>query len=133
MIGRRPPWKEFKAALDAAGFHPSRKLGQNFLLDENTALAIARDGGVGPGDFTILLIIVVDGPGGIDLGVGPAALKDEAPVALRLRLVGVGRLKVVARGIETFLAPAAISSLGIPSAAITAVTVVFIVMICPFG
>lgn len=51
--GRRPPWKAFRAALDAAGFHPSKKLGQNFLLDENTATAIARDGGVGPGDHVL--------------------------------------------------------------------------------
>ena len=39
----RPPWSAFQAALRGAGFHPSRRLGQNFLLDENLARAIARD------------------------------------------------------------------------------------------
>ena len=39
--GSRPPWSEFKAALEAAGFRPSRRFGQNFLLDENVARAIA--------------------------------------------------------------------------------------------
>jgi len=50
---RRPPWAEFRAALDAAGFRPSRRLGQNFLLDDNAARAIARDARVGPGDFVL--------------------------------------------------------------------------------
>lgn len=49
----RPPWSEFKAALDAAGFRPSRRLGQNFLLDENVARAIARDAEVAAGDFVL--------------------------------------------------------------------------------
>ena len=49
----RPPWLEFRAALDAAGFHPSRKLGQNFLLDDNMARAIAGDAGVEPGQFVL--------------------------------------------------------------------------------
>ena len=39
----RPPWQRFRAALDAAGFRPSKRLGQNFLLDENTARAIVED------------------------------------------------------------------------------------------
>ena len=47
---RRPPWSVFRAALDAEGFRPSRRYGQNFLLDENTARAIARDAEVGPRD-----------------------------------------------------------------------------------
>lgn len=49
----RPPWLEFKAALEAAGFHPSRKLGQNFLLDDNMARAIAADAGIEPGRFVL--------------------------------------------------------------------------------
>jgi 16S rRNA (adenine1518-N6/adenine1519-N6)-dimethyltransferase len=49
----RPPWREFKAALDAAGFHPSRRLGQNFLLDENVARAIAEDACLGPDEFVL--------------------------------------------------------------------------------
>jgi protein-L-isoaspartate O-methyltransferase len=46
----RPAWSEFRAALDAAGFRPSRRLGQNFLLDENLCAALVRDAGVEPGD-----------------------------------------------------------------------------------
>ncbi|MFT4543108.1 MAG: 16S rRNA (adenine1518-N6/adenine1519-N6)-dimethyltransferase, partial [Planctomycetota bacterium] len=38
----RPPWSAFKAALADVGFHPSRRLGQNFLLDENVVRAIAH-------------------------------------------------------------------------------------------
>ena len=49
----RPPWAEFKSALEAAGFHPSRKLGQNFLLDDNMARAIAADAGIDPGRFVL--------------------------------------------------------------------------------
>ena len=49
----RPPWADFKAALERAGFHPSRRLGQNFLLDDNMARAIASDAGVTPGLFTL--------------------------------------------------------------------------------
>lgn len=49
----RPPWSEFKSALDGAGFHPSRRLGQNFLLDENVARAIVADAGVGEGDRVV--------------------------------------------------------------------------------
>ena len=47
----RPPWAEFKKALDAKGFHPSRRFGQNFLLDDNMARAIASDASApGPGE-----------------------------------------------------------------------------------
>lgn len=49
----RPPWSEFKRALDLAGFRPSRRLGQNLLLDENAARAIARDAQVGEGEFVL--------------------------------------------------------------------------------
>ena len=47
---RRPRWADLRAALEAAGFRPSRRLGQNFLVDENMVRAIARDARVGPGD-----------------------------------------------------------------------------------
>jgi 16S rRNA (adenine1518-N6/adenine1519-N6)-dimethyltransferase len=46
----RPSWSHFRAALLAQGFHPSRRLGQNFLLDENLCAALVRDAGVAPGD-----------------------------------------------------------------------------------
>ena len=92
--GRRPPWREFRAALDAAGFHPSKKLGQNFLLDENTASAIARDGAVGEGDLVL------------EVGVGCGFLS-TALLATGARLVGVEvdrRLFAIAQG---FLEPMA--------------------------
>ncbi|MFT5051486.1 MAG: 16S rRNA (adenine1518-N6/adenine1519-N6)-dimethyltransferase [Chlamydiales bacterium] len=50
---RRPPWERFRAALEAHGFRPSRRLGQNFLLDDNQAFAIARDAGFARGDFVL--------------------------------------------------------------------------------
>ncbi|MEL6430198.1 MAG: 16S rRNA (adenine(1518)-N(6)/adenine(1519)-N(6))-dimethyltransferase RsmA [Planctomycetota bacterium] len=49
----RPPWASFKTALDAAGFRPSRRFGQNFLLDDNMARAIAADAGVESGRFVL--------------------------------------------------------------------------------
>lgn len=58
MTGGREPWREWRARLDALGFRPSRRLGQNFLLDENLARAIVRDAGVEEGD-----LVVEVGPG----------------------------------------------------------------------
>lgn len=50
---RRARWSEIKAALEMAGFQPSRKLGQNFLVDENMLRAIVRDARVVEGDFVL--------------------------------------------------------------------------------
>ena len=36
-------WQEWKAKLRAEGFHPSKRLGQNFLLDDNLLAAIVRE------------------------------------------------------------------------------------------
>lgn len=49
----RPPWAVFKRALEEASFRPSRRLGQNFLLDDGAARAIARDAGVSAGDRVV--------------------------------------------------------------------------------
>ncbi len=38
----RPSWREFQAALDAVGFRPSRRLGQNFLCDTNALDLVVR-------------------------------------------------------------------------------------------
>ena len=46
-------WREARERLEAAGFRPSRRLGQNFLLDDNMARALARDAGVGEGDQVV--------------------------------------------------------------------------------
>ncbi len=59
MTARPRPWSEFRAALEAAGVRPSRRLGQNFLVDANLAEAIARDADPQPGE-TVLEV----GPGG---------------------------------------------------------------------
>ncbi|MCY2960951.1 MAG: 16S rRNA (adenine(1518)-N(6)/adenine(1519)-N(6))-dimethyltransferase RsmA [Planctomycetota bacterium] len=45
----RGPWAALREELVQAGFRPSRRLGQNFLLDENLLRAIVRDAGVEPG------------------------------------------------------------------------------------
>ena len=49
----RPAWSVLRAALEERGFRPSRRLGQNFLLDENMLRAIVRDAQVGAGDFVL--------------------------------------------------------------------------------
>lgn len=51
--GGRGPWQRYRARLAAAGFHPSKRLGQNFLLDENVVRAIVRDSGLGAGEFVL--------------------------------------------------------------------------------
>lgn len=49
----RPAWLEVRATLEARGFRPSRRLGQNFLLDENMLRAIVRDAGLAPDDTAL--------------------------------------------------------------------------------
>ncbi len=51
--GGRPPWAEFRAALEGVGYRPSKSLGQNFLLDTNLARAIVRDSEVDPGEWVL--------------------------------------------------------------------------------
>jgi 16S rRNA (adenine1518-N6/adenine1519-N6)-dimethyltransferase len=50
---RGEAWSSWQVRLRAVGFHPSKRLGQNFLLDPNLLEAIARDAAVGPGDQVI--------------------------------------------------------------------------------
>lgn len=56
--GGRPAWQAVRARLEAAGFRPSRRLGQNFLLDENMLRAIVRDADVSRDD-----VVLEVGPG----------------------------------------------------------------------
>ncbi|MEM7308703.1 MAG: 16S rRNA (adenine(1518)-N(6)/adenine(1519)-N(6))-dimethyltransferase RsmA [Planctomycetota bacterium] len=49
----RPPWSDFRAALESAGFRPSKTLGQNFLLDDNMARSLVADAGVGADDRVV--------------------------------------------------------------------------------
>jgi 16S rRNA (adenine1518-N6/adenine1519-N6)-dimethyltransferase len=58
---------ELRALLDAHGVHPSRALGQNFLVDPNTARRIVRLAGVRPGDHVVEI-----GPGAGSLTVALA-------------------------------------------------------------
>jgi 16S rRNA (adenine1518-N6/adenine1519-N6)-dimethyltransferase len=49
----RPPWAALREDLQRSGFRPSRRLGQNFLLDENLLRAIVRDAAVRSGDHVL--------------------------------------------------------------------------------
>lgn len=69
-------FQRFRARLEAQGFRPSRRMGQNFLTDENMLRAIARDAGVQPGDFVL------------EIGPGSALLSLEL-VALGARLLAI--------------------------------------------
>src|SRR3954469_15056052 len=44
---------DVSALLARAGLTPSRALGQNFVVDQNTVRRIARLAGVGPGDRVV--------------------------------------------------------------------------------
>ncbi|MEM8710091.1 MAG: 16S rRNA (adenine(1518)-N(6)/adenine(1519)-N(6))-dimethyltransferase RsmA [Planctomycetota bacterium] len=98
----RPPWSEFKAALDARGFHPSRRFGQNFLLDDNMARAIASDAAApGPWDAASRSL---DGRFVLEIGPGCGFLSVHlAHAGARLLCVEIDpKLAPIARG---FLAP----------------------------
>lgn len=60
--------EELRAVLEAAGVHPSRERGQNFLIDENLALAVARDG---VGDEAARDDVV------LEIGTGPGILTEH--------------------------------------------------------
>ena len=45
--------RDINQLLDRHGLHPSRALGQNFVVDPNTVRRIARLAEVGPGDFVV--------------------------------------------------------------------------------
>ena len=57
-IGARPPWPWWRQRLQAAGFRPSRRFGQNFLVDEGACRRIARSAGD------------LDGVGVLEVGMG---------------------------------------------------------------
>jgi 16S rRNA (adenine1518-N6/adenine1519-N6)-dimethyltransferase len=85
----RPSWSEIKRDLEAAGFRPSKSLGQNFLVDDNLLRAIVRDAEVAPGERVVEI-----GPG---CGVLTLAL-----VAAGARVIAVeidSRLLAVARSV----------------------------------
>ncbi|HIL53221.1 MAG TPA: ribosomal RNA small subunit methyltransferase A [Planctomycetes bacterium] len=47
------PWSEARARLAELGFRPSRRMGQNFLVDGNLTRALVQDAGVQAGDFVL--------------------------------------------------------------------------------
>ena len=49
----REPFAHYREVLAGLGFRPSRKLGQNFLLDPNMHRLIADAGDLGPGDLVL--------------------------------------------------------------------------------
>ncbi|MEO0651444.1 MAG: 16S rRNA (adenine(1518)-N(6)/adenine(1519)-N(6))-dimethyltransferase RsmA, partial [Planctomycetota bacterium] len=83
----RGPWTELKAELDAVGFRPSKRFGQNFLLDDGVCGWIARSAELEP-DETVL-----------EIGVGLGFLTGHL-LELAGRVVGVeidARLAAIAQ------------------------------------
>lgn len=50
---RRPAFGALAPKLEALGFRPSKRFGQNFLVDDAMCREIAAASGVGPGDFVL--------------------------------------------------------------------------------
>lgn len=82
-----PGWSAFRAELEAQGFRPSKRLGQNFLRDPNLARAIVADADLEPGERVLEV-----GPGP---GILTAALLERGArvlaVEIDARLVAVAR------------------------------------------
>lgn len=87
-MSERPRWSQFQEQLRAAGFRPSRRLGQNFLLDENMLATIAREARIVPGE-TVLEV----GPG---LGFLTRHLLDQQAQLVCVEIDA--RLLAIARG-----------------------------------
>lgn len=69
---------EIRAALSAHGLRPSKRMGQNFLVDTNMLHAIARDADVDAGDCVLEI-----GPGSAGL---TQALAEEAGLVVAIEL-----------------------------------------------
>jgi 16S rRNA (adenine1518-N6/adenine1519-N6)-dimethyltransferase len=46
---KRPTWNQLRSKLETVGFKPSKRLGQNFLVDDGLCRVVAVSGGVEPG------------------------------------------------------------------------------------
>lgn len=53
MSGRPESWAQLRGELEALGFRPSKRLGQNFLLEDNSCAAIARDAELEPDEMVL--------------------------------------------------------------------------------
>jgi 16S rRNA (adenine1518-N6/adenine1519-N6)-dimethyltransferase len=95
--GRLPAWSEVRTELGRRGFRPSRRLGQNLLLDANMARAIVRDARVAAGDFVL------------EVGAGAGSLTLLlAQLGVRLLVVEIdGRLAELTTGLLERFAPGA--------------------------
>ena len=83
--------REIKERLRAAGFRPSKSLGQNFLLEPTLLSSIVSDAGVGPGHVVL------------EIGAGAGTLTRElARLAARVVTVEVDEsvLPVVPRYLD---------------------------------
>jgi len=84
--------REMRAELEAMGFRPSRKLGQNFMRDGNMIAALARDSGAQSGD-----LVLEPGPGAGGLTAALLELGCEVVgVELDRRLAGFLRKRFAA-------------------------------------
>lgn len=89
--------EELRALVEAAGVRPSRASGQNFLIDDNLAVAIARDG---TGDDEARDDVV------LEIGTGPGVLTEHLlprawhvlTVELDPRLAALSRERLAAAG-----------------------------------
>jgi 16S rRNA (adenine1518-N6/adenine1519-N6)-dimethyltransferase len=95
----RPAWSVFRAALEERGFRPSRRLGQNFLLDENMVRAIVRDAGLRPGD---VVLEIGAGCGFLSLHLAEAGV-DLLCVEVDDRLLPIAERLLAGRGRVRFL------------------------------
>ena len=73
---------EIRAALSAHGLRPSKRMGQNFLVDTNMLHAIARDADVDAGDCVLEIADVVAAHGARCAG-SVARLDDQREADLR--------------------------------------------------
>ena len=85
--GGRPAWGDVRGALERRGFRPSRRFGQNFLLDENMVRAIVRDAALEPDDRVLEV-----GPGCGFLTLHLArAVREVTAVEIDPRLLEIAR------------------------------------------
>jgi 16S rRNA (adenine1518-N6/adenine1519-N6)-dimethyltransferase len=87
---RSPPWASLRAELEAAGFRPSKSLGQNFLLDGNLARAIVEDAGL---DACARVLEVGCGPGALTEPLARRGLEVLA-VEIDPRLLALARARM---------------------------------------